>query len=542
MNCVILITQGEVLSNAHFIKEMGYNFELYPTTQDTSRLVDSRYQESADYVGRSPESCEKPLVRSLRASFIRMLEDTRYKDNDEIIFCESDASPRIPAAQLRPIVHDLLQKNPDADVIRLYHTVDFCTEYQAREFENEEIAFSLMPRCSERDVNRAHVWGTHALIIPAKSRKKVASILSEYRLPIDIALEAAHGKGEISILASSANLFAQFRRTVKPTPYKIAVLLSSYKRYNELQRQIWCMMDQDYAHDYHLFVAAKGLSEACFNQYLYPQFQHFIDAGRLTLRHFPNKNQLSNVLDTIRGLDVSEYELFAKIDDDDIYTRNYLSTINAYHELLPRDVGSYFCGRGSFLQNVASYPRFAKARYWCYGSTMVFPPKVLEFIFNYEDNPHHAITRGEGSERLVFGYGYGFTEDALLDRINQFLHATNRATYNEVNGYSDSVCVSQMHASVTRGNYVAKDFLGKNGAINKAKENNEIILEVRHPHWAGLFRILNNRVIHLNTGCGANILEFNDGTIRVKWDNWGEEIFRRDKDGVYHFSNETIKK
>lgn len=56
-----------------------------------------------------------------------------------------------------------------------------------------------------------------------------------------------------------------------------------------------------------------------------PQFQPYIDAGRLTIRYFPNSNQLTNLLDCTRGLDVSDYELFLKIDDDDFYSRDYAS-------------------------------------------------------------------------------------------------------------------------------------------------------------------------------------------------------------------------
>ena len=79
---------------------MGYELELYPSTADLSPLRDAREEESASYLGRSPASAERSHVRSLRASFIRLLEDRNYAGSDLIIFGESDAVPMVASSRL----------------------------------------------------------------------------------------------------------------------------------------------------------------------------------------------------------------------------------------------------------------------------------------------------------------------------------------------------------------------------------------------------------------------------------------------------------
>lgn len=167
---------------------------------------------------------------------------------------------------------------------------------------------------------------THAMVIHSRSREKVADVFSRYRLPTDVALSLANGRDELQVSVCSHNLFCQKNSVCKPRQCRIACLLPSYKRFKDLQRQIWCLMDQDTA-DFHLFVAVKGMAEADFQRLLLPQFSHFVEEGRLTLRLFPNRNQLSNLPDCVRRLDVSGFDLFAKLDDDDVYALDYLSLV-----------------------------------------------------------------------------------------------------------------------------------------------------------------------------------------------------------------------
>ncbi len=68
-----------------------------------------------------------------------------------------------------------------------------------------EIRLSLMNFLFEdfktggTDSNTAYVWGTHAMVIPSCKRKKVIQVFADYRLPTDVALEAANSSGELNI-------------------------------------------------------------------------------------------------------------------------------------------------------------------------------------------------------------------------------------------------------------------------------------------------------------------------------------------------------
>ena len=101
----------------------------------------------------------------------------------------------------------------------------------------------------------------------------------------------------------------------------------------------------------------SALSSSPFS---FPQFQEFIDEGRLTLRWFPNKNQLSNLADTIRGLDTTDYELFVKIDDDDFYGRDYLLTINEFHSKSPSTIVVTSMTGTGFITSTARIPSLQK--------------------------------------------------------------------------------------------------------------------------------------------------------------------------------------
>lgn len=85
MKCVLIVSSGEKSEGASELHRMGYELELYPSTADLSPLRDAREEESASYLGRSPASAERSHVRSLRASFIRLLEDRNYAGSDLII-------------------------------------------------------------------------------------------------------------------------------------------------------------------------------------------------------------------------------------------------------------------------------------------------------------------------------------------------------------------------------------------------------------------------------------------------------------------------
>lgn len=106
---------------------------------------------------------------------------------------------------------------------------------------------------------------------------------------------------------------------------KIAALMSSYKRPNDLVKQILALLHQTY--DCHIFVAVKGLSERDIDTCIRPLFTKELEAGKLHLAYYSNKSQFNNILDCYRGFDIEQFDLYCKIDDDDIYFPTYLEDV-----------------------------------------------------------------------------------------------------------------------------------------------------------------------------------------------------------------------
>ncbi len=536
MNCVFLTTPGEVVEAALHAMQNGYAVDIYPTTRDESALSDACYAASAAYLSRSPESAERPHVRSLRASFIRMLRDSRYRGDDATLFCESDATPMLPTSRLEPLVKRALEQNPDADVIRLFHHCEWVDSLSLREFPEKGVSFSRMARHAVRDACTPEFWGTHAMVIPARSREKVADVFSRYRLPTDVALSLANGRDELQVSVCSHNLFCQKNRVCKPRQRRIACLLPSYKRFKDLQRQIWCLMDQDTA-DFHLFVAVKGMAEADFQRLLLPQFSHFVEEGRLTLRLFPNRNQLSNLLDCVRGLDVSGFDLFAKLDDDDVYARDYLSLVQRFHSMLPEAVGSFYTGCGGYLRSSQGFPVINRGGFPCFGPTMVFPQEVLELLQQFEREPQLVAARFPAADQPFLRSCLGLHEDSLLHFFNSRRFACNRTAFIDVRQRGLSLLVCQDNPSVMRGGYLSSDQGCRMHSTSPTEDNDERLFLFRHPGWCGYVRLLGNRACNLTNGDGADVLQREDSRLSLKWDKWGEECFCRDASGAFVLEN-----
>lgn len=174
MKCVLIISSGEMAEGASELHRMGYELELYPSTRDLSSLKDTREKESAAFIGRDPCSAERSHVRSLRASFIRMLEDRRYAGNDLIIFGESDAVPMVASSRLEAALRKEMKEHPETDIFRLFHHAVWSP--QGNPFESDELLFEDF-KTGKTDFNTPYVWGTHAMVIPSCKREKVIQVL-----------------------------------------------------------------------------------------------------------------------------------------------------------------------------------------------------------------------------------------------------------------------------------------------------------------------------------------------------------------------------
>lgn len=487
MKCVILTAPGEIVECVQQAKEMGYEVEIYPTTRDTSTLTDTFAVESAAYINRSPESAERPHVRSLRASFIRVLRDARYLGQENVIFCESDAVPTVHARELKQLIHRALSEYPDADILRPFQ---YCEWKHGVISAREMPANALFLRMGSHPVHDpcvAEYWGTHALYVPVRSREKLARVFADYRLPTDVALALSNGKDILKIYTSTHNFFYQIHRDRKPHAHRIAGILLSNAGLEELQRQLRHMMEQDYE-DFHLFVATQGVEQAQF-EYVLSQFQHFIAEGRLTISFVPRDSQNLSPLCPIQNMDITSYELFAFICDGFTYTRDYISLLNRFHEALPSECSSiYTCERRHCIEGEMQQLSRVSVN-----PTLAVPYSVLE---SYMD-------KGELPKEFFASLNAG---------------AIDRTAYVDIQRRDMSlpqVCSNSSMKSIT---YIE-----------------EMRLLLVHPQWRDELILRGTRANRANRNDKADILLYDGTTLRLKWDNWGEESFVKDESGHFVF-------
>ena len=313
---------------------------------------------------------------------------------------------------------------------------------------------------------------------------------------------------------------------------RMALCMASYKRPVDLQRQIYAMMNQSYDADYfHLFVAVKGISEFCLRTMILPQFQAYIDAGRLTIRYFPNSNQLTNLLDCTRGLDVSDYELFLKIDDDDFYSRDYLRTVNECYTTIPQH---YSCFYRDAVWAMYHYNRILapkKEDYDIFGATLVMSWSVWQEVQRSENEPdiiRRTMSHGGGFAHTRIAY----MEDNFIHRLMQIHGCVNIAPLVRSKGISGFIMPQHSNASVMRGGLVPHD-LAQHVDVAEKDVPREHILFAIHPQWADTLRIYGSTVTRLSTGDVAEAVDFSTDRLTLKWHRWGEESFARREDGAY---------
>lgn len=538
MKCILLQAPGETMEGLMEMKKLGFDCQAYPVSQEVHLLRDTHFEEFTDFLGNIPGWCDKPYARSLRISFAKMLLDPAFAEDNLIIFGESDATPIIQADKLRTALEQEMEDHPETDVFRLFH--DLATSPALPPSLPLHPGFEPY-MAGQHSRNEPYVWGTHALIIPARSRQKVADLFLNWRIPTDTSLEVAQSRGLLNIRVAKHNLFYQKPRTSKADvtrlfswrKRRLALCLSSYKRPEDLQRQIFAMMNQSYDKDsFHLFVALKGIPEFYANSFIIPQFCNFMEDGRLSIRCFPNRNQLSNLLDCTRNLDTSRFDLFLKIDDDDFYCRDYLKTINEFHSLIPQHYSSFFSDWSWALYKHHGIVSPQLEPFYVFGSSMAVSPQVWQRLYEAEADP--SIIR-DTMARHCGGKGHSciaYSEDNFIHQAMCDFGCANIAPFVKQKGLSHYLMVQKSNASVTRGGLVPGD-AAAHVDLAEPSPPQECVIYAFHTDWKDSLRIYGPDCLRVSNGDRARVLEFSDKRLVLRWEKWGTERFEKDARGAY---------
>lgn len=312
--------------------------------------------------------------------------------------------------------------------------------------------------------------------------------------------------------------------------YNFALCLTSYKRIDLLQLQIYRMLHQSYQ-KFHLFVAVKGCSEYTFNHYLVPHFQSFIDDGKLTLRYFPNKNQFSNFMDCIRNLDISGFDFFCKIDDDDFYTHDYLETRNKFANRFP-DKHLYLWRRHErhVRRSVKGFPVFNFSGHYVFaGPTLCIKKGLIEELIEAEKSPlalSEHIKRHGLSKDLD---GCGFSEDRLFCD-SMFEDGVNLKDYIT----EEDCVVNTSTASTQRGGFHSEDFKNANYKFSKEPALWEYIVTTKRGEKS-LYdvRIFNGKAYNFYFHSQGDIEKETPEELVIFWDAGMRETYKKQESGLW---------
>lgn len=314
---------------------------------------------------------------------------------------------------------------------------------------------------------------------------------------------------------------------LKPVPKFIARPLcftTSYKRPALLYHCINNILNQSYAE----FRYVVGI---CFDQ---PEEQEqynillkeFLKDKRLSIFYHKNMDQHDNYLYPIKKVDYHKYNLFIKIDDDDIYKPQYIADIienftNNKTDIISSEIkyqihnnklesGLFDHVGGVWGPDSVSDIKFGMP------CTYAFNNKALDIILKLKTEDNHKIHPFEDPV-----WRTRWREKKLSSYI---IKESDSIIYN-IHNNNTSSGPSVEHFQHNTYKNIENDFCS--------------ICLFEHYYWQS-FVILNkrnNRMYNIDNDDHGAFEYLDDGNIKIIWDEWGEEIFnKRYIENNYYYS------
>lgn len=317
---------------------------------------------------------------------------------------------------------------------------------------------------------------------------------------------------------------------------RVAILCCSYKRYEHLVRQLYWSLMQNYDNS-KVFFAVKGLDEYQFNRHLLLEFKPYIDSGKLLLRLFPNKNQLSNMIDPIRGEDMDEFDLFVKIDDDDFYSLSYVSDCVALHQQYPVNCSSAIYDREIYTKTALDLTVIKRGGSNIVGNVSTFSRVVMKEFADCEKN----IEKLRALSMKYYNHentNFGQNEDQVLDMLmkNYGLFERKYDSFKNFHVMINVTTVSMMRSYEDK-TYLMDRFKNNNSKIDCSKNSWEYIVRIKHPVWERSYIVFDRKgyILEDPETPHFNVLHFDHELLVVKWLNYGVEAFEKDNSGKFIF-------
>lgn len=301
---------------------------------------------------------------------------------------------------------------------------------------------------------------------------------------------------------------------------RIAVLLTSYKRLIELEHQIYTMVHQTYAAAV-IYVAVKGYAEHFVRRFLGIKFAEF---KNVKIRVMPNRNQLSNLLDCIRGEDVSDIDYFLKIDDDDHYPNDYIAKVREWVNK-GRLEGKNIHGHGikqAFVQNRLGMHmnifRYAHRSFW--GGTLGFSPEVLDLIYGVEANRPDALEAVKGKKMAI--------DEMIMHLVN---HQGELYAHEGREDYVYSSISPSCWRQRERYLGLPKNIFVSDPATRQTGQ--EFYVFVIHPGWTDTLYLNGENVLRINKPEIRGRFTLGGDALSITWQDGKAEQFQKHPDGFY---------
>ena len=169
--------------------------------------------------------------------------------------------------------------------------------------------------------------------------------------------------------------------------YRILACMSSYNRPIFVSGQVLRLLQQSYPVD--ISVSLKGIPDNFVTDALQKEWAPEIASGKVKVRTDINRDQYSNFLDTVRDVNLEDYDYFCKIDDDDWYSPDYFKNVNEWLNRENNLMLSYTI-KNMIIDQKDQDVFIYKNTFDIFGPSMCFSRQLIKLALDIEQNPQMA--------------------------------------------------------------------------------------------------------------------------------------------------------
>lgn len=251
--------------------------------------------------------------------------------------------------------------------------------------------------------------------------------------------------------------------------------------------------------------------------------QDFLSDTRLKISFNPKRSQQINYITAITKF-LQDHNLFIKIDDDDIYHKNYIKTAIEVYKKQSVDILSFYSHIyinnnniiGTLIDSIGSWDGDDHNIKFGMPSSYIFNLKALNALLHIHDIDIRSIHIWEDA-----AWRKAWRDNNLTSFISE---ESNMLTYN------------------IHGSNVSSGFLLDRTSVNTQFSliENEYcdIIYFNHSSWSSyiILNKRNNRLYNINNNDHGFFIK-EDDIIKIKWDNYGEENFKKIyKNNIYYYN------